>query len=454
MVELLYSIGGFVVALGILVTVHEFGHFWVARRLGVKVLRFSVGFGRPLWLRRGKRDDTEYVVAAIPLGGYVKMLDENEEEVPEQERHRAFNRQVLWKRVAIVLAGPMFNFLFAILAYWMVFVAGVDGIKPVVGRVVENSIAQQGGFQVGDEIVAIDGKPNRSWDEHRLYLFNQAFKQRQIPVEVIATDGVQRTREIDLRKLPLSEINSALLERGIGLMGYIPEAEPVIGKVQAGLPADIAGLRAGDRIAGINGRPIASWLEVVELIQPLGGREVTLEVSRSGEVMSFELVPERVQIDGKEIGRIGIQPAPLEIPEGLRVKIRYGPGEALINSLQSTWTMSVLTIKMLVKIVQLEVSTKNISGPLTIAQYAGHTVRIGFIQFMVFLAVVSISLGVLNLLPIPILDGGHLLYYLVEAITGKPLSKEMLVWGQQVGIVLLFALMSLAFYNDIVRLLQ
>ncbi len=454
MSELLYSIGGFVVALGILVTVHEFGHFWVARRLGVKVLRFSVGFGRPLWIRRGKQDGTEYVVAAIPLGGYVKMLDENEEEVPQQELHRAFNRQPLWKRVAIVLAGPMFNFLFAILAYWIVFVAGVDGIKPVVGRVIENSIAQQGGFQVGDEIITIDGKPNRSWDEHRLYLFNQAFKQRQIPVEVVAADGARQTREIDLRRLPLSEINSALLERGIGLMGYIPEVKTIIGRVQANSPADAAGLRAADRIVSINGQPIGSWLEVVKLIQPLGGKMIRMEVVRAGQSMSVDIVPERIQVDGREIGRVGIEPTPLEIPQELRVKIRYGPAEAMITSLQSTWTMSILTLKMLVKIVQLEVSAKNISGPLTIAQYAGHTVRIGFVQFLIFLAVVSISLGVLNLLPIPILDGGHLLYYLVEAIKGGPLSKEALAWGQQVGIVLLFALMSLAFYNDIVRLLQ
>jgi regulator of sigma E protease len=454
MPEFLYSIGGFVIALGILVTVHEFGHFWVARRLGVKVLRFSIGFGRPLWLRRGKRDGTEYVIAAIPLGGYVKMLDENEEEVPQQELHRAFNRQPLWKRVSIVLAGPMFNFLFAILAYWMVFVAGVDGIKPIVGRVIENSLAQQGGFRVGDEIVTIDGKPNRSWDEHRLYLFSQAFKQRQIPVEVVDVDGARQAREIDLRQLPLSEINSALLERGIGLLGYIPEVKPIIGKVQANSPADAAGLRAADRIVGINGQRIDSWLEIVKLIQPLGGKVVRMEVERSGQSMSFDVVPERMQVDGKEIGRVGIEPSPLEIPHELRVKIRYGPAEALKTSLESTWTMSILTIKMLVKIVQLEVSTKNISGPLTIAQYAGHTVRIGFVQFLVFLAVVSISLGVLNLLPIPILDGGHLLYYLIEAIKGGPLSKEALAWGQQVGIVLLFALMSLAFYNDIVRLLQ
>lgn len=454
MSEFLYSVGGFVVALGILVTVHEFGHFWVARRLGVKVLRFSVGFGRPLWLRRGKKDETEYVIAAIPLGGYVKMLDENEEEVPQQELHRAFNRQPLWKRVAIVLAGPMFNFLFAILAYWMVFVAGIDGIKPIVGRVAENSIAQQGGFQVGDEIVTIDGKPNRSWDEHRLYLFNQAFKQRQIPVEVVDADGTRQVREIDLRRLPLSEINSSLLERGIGLMGYVPEVKPIIGRVQANSPADAAGLRAADRIVGINGQPIESWLDVVKLIQPLGGKMVNMEVVRSGQPLSFDIVPERTQVGGEHVGRIGIEPMPLEIPQELRVKIRYGPGEAIITSLQSTWTMSILTMKMLVKIVQLEVSAKNISGPLTIAQYAGHTVRIGFIQFLVFLAVVSISLGVLNLLPIPILDGGHLLYYLVEAIKGGPLSKETLAWGQQVGIVLLFALMSLAFYNDIVRLLQ
>ncbi len=450
----LYSLGGFIVALGILVTVHEFGHFWVARRVGVKVLRFSVGFGKPIWLWRGGEDQTEYVVAAIPLGGYVKMLDENEEDVPSHELHRAFNRQPLWKRVAVVLAGPPFNFLFAIMAYWLVFTAGIDGIKPIVGSVSENSLAAQSGFRVGDEIVAIDGKPNRSWDEHRLYIFNQAFKRSTMTFEVIDTEGEPQVRRIDLAELPLSDINSALLERGIGLVGYIPEVKAVVGRVQVDSPAEAAGFESGDRIVSIDGEPVASWMDIVSLVQNRPGEMLKLTVDRKGQLLNMDVVPDRIVVNEKEIGRIGIEPPPIKIPEGLLVHLEYGALQAMSASLQSTWTMSILTTKMLVKILQLEVSAKNISGPLTIAQYAGHTARIGLDRFLLFLAVVSISLGVINLLPIPILDGGHLLYYIAEAIKGGPLSKEVLAWGQQVGIVLLFALMSLAFYNDIVRLLQ
>jgi regulator of sigma E protease len=455
MTQFLFSIGGFIVALGILVAVHEFGHYWVARKLGVKVLRFSIGFGRPLWVRRAGPDDTEYMLAAIPLGGYVKMLDENEDEnVPEHELSRAFNRQPLWKRSAIVLAGPMFNFLFAFVAYWLVFVAGVEGLKPVVGKVLPDSIAEAGGFEVGDEIVAIDGRPNRSWDEHRLYLFNQAFKGRDIPVQVQTRDGDVVQRHIDLGRLPVSKIDSALIERGVGLIGYLPEVSTVVGRVSVSSPAANAGLRAQDRITRVNGSTVNSWLDVVKSIQPRPDQALQLEIERDGQVVVLTIVPARVRVGDQEIGRIGIEPVPVEIPPEYRLLVRYGPLEAVVRRVESVWTMSTLTLKMLVKIAQLEVSAKNISGPLTIAQYAGHTARVGLDRFLLFLAVVSISLGVLNLLPIPVLDGGHLVYHLVEAIIGGPVPKKVLLWGQQIGILVLFALMSLAFYNDIVRLMQ
>ncbi|MDH3637116.1 MAG: RIP metalloprotease RseP [Gammaproteobacteria bacterium] len=450
----LYSVVGFVVALGILITVHEFGHYWVAKRLGVKVLRFSIGFGRPLWVRRGGADDTEYVVAALPLGGYVKMLDENEEAVAEAEQHRAFNRQALWKRTAIVLAGPLFNFLFAILAYWLVFVGGIEGVKPVVGKVVEESIAAQGGFKVGDEIVSINQRPNRSWDENRLYLFNQAFQRRPVSVEVKDSEGVAHHRVLDLSQLSLREIDAGLVERGIGLIGYIPEIPAVVGGVQPDSPASSVGLRVGDRILKIDATPVADWRDLVEQVRDRPGQPIRLVVERDGDEVSLSMILERVSADGGEYGRIGIQPPPLELPDHMRVRVDYGPLEALGRGIENTWVMSALTLNMLVKIVQLEVSAKNISGPLTIAQYAGQTVRIGLDRFVLFLAIVSISLGVLNLLPIPVLDGGHLLYYLIEAVTGGPVSKQVLMWGQQIGLVVLFALMSLAFYNDIVRLLE
>ncbi len=452
--EFLYSAMGFVVALGILVTVHEFGHFWVARKLGVKVLKFSVGFGKAIWSRTAGPDDTEYAIGAIPLGGYVKMLDENEDEngISEAELPRAFNRQPLWKRTSIVLAGPMFNFIFAILAYWIVFSMGVDGIAPVVGKVVEDSIAAAGGFRAGDEITHIDGRPNRSWDEQRLYLYNQAFSRKRIEVDVIDTSGMQQHRIMDLSGLSLHQINPGLLESGIGLIGFIPEIPAQIGTVDPGSPADLAGLRTGDTVLYIDGETVSAWQDMVILVQARAGKSARFDVIREGEVVAVSIIPARIEQDGRVFGRIGVRPAPIELPDEVLVHVEYGPLEAFGRSVENVWIMSSVTLKMLWKILRFEVSAKNISGPLTIAQYAGQTVRVGIDRFLLFLAVVSISLGVINLLPIPLLDGGHLLYYAIELFTGGPVSREVMLWGQQIGIVALFGLMSLAFYNDIVRL--
>lgn len=433
---------------------HEFGHFFVARCVGVKVLKFSIGFGKALWSRKA-RDGTEYVIAALPLGGYVKMLDENEDEdVPEQEAHRAFNRQPMWKRVAVVVAGPLFNFLFAFVAYWFVFMAGVNGIKPVVGAVVDGSLAEKGGFQVGDEILKIDGKPTRSWDEHRLYLFDQALAHERVSVEVRTKDGQIAVRQLYLDEVPLSKLDAGLLENGVGLYGYIPKIPAVVGSVQDGSPAAGAGLEVGDHIVSVGRHKIKDWQDLVSAVQPLAGKSTILDIERNGRRLELRLTPEAVQSQGKTIGRIGISPKPVSIPPAYRVHLTYGPLGAAARSAGNVWMMSVVTLKMLGKIVTLEVSAKNISGPLTIAQFAGDTVQLGWSSFLMFLAIVSISLGVLNLLPIPVLDGGHLLYYAVEAVTGGPLSKQVLVWGQQIGLAMLFALMSLAFYNDIVRLLR
>ena len=452
--DLLFSVAGFVLAIGLLVAVHEFGHFWVARQLGIKVLRFSIGFGRALWSRTA-RDGTEYVIAALPLGGYVKMLDETEDEnVPEHEAHRAFNRQALWKRTAVVVAGPLFNFLFAFVAYWFVFMAGVDGVKPVVGAVVEDSLAERGGFEVGDEILEIDGKKTRSWNEHRLYLFNQALARNGVAVQVRSADGDVELRQLYLNEVPLSELDAGLLETGIGLYGYIPEIPAAIGGIQEGSPAAHAALKPGDRIVAVGGNEVGDWRDLVGAVRPLAGKDTLLVLERDGRRLEVQLRPESVEVNGETIGRIGVSPQPVSIPEEYRVHVAYGPFQAVAKSAESVWVMSVLTLKMLAKIVTLEVSAKNISGPLTIAQFAGDTVQIGWDRFFMFLAIVSISLGVLNLLPIPVLDGGHLLYYAIEAVTGGPLSREVLLWGQQIGLAMLFALMSLAFYNDIVRLLQ
>lgn len=451
MTQLLYSIIGFIVALGILVAVHEFGHFWVARKLGVKVLRFSIGFGRPLWSRTGKVDGTEYVLGAIPLGGYVKMLEDDGSEPPEEAR-RAFNRQGLPVRAAIVLAGPFFNFLFAIVAYAIVFGMGVTGLKPVIGDVVPGSLAEQAGLKAGDEIVAIDGRPNQIWRENRLYLFNSALKQDAVSISVVDDDGASRDVQIDFANLPAREVDSLLLEKAVGVRSWAPPVPATIGEVVPDNPAALAGLEIGDEVIAVDGTAVADWVALVEYIQPRFEKSVTFSVLRDGQTLDLEIEPVRFDTEQGPIGRIGVRPELIDYPESMQVKLQTGPIASLGQGVENTWMMSNLTVKMLWRMLKLEVSPKNISGPITIAKYAGRTARRGFESFITFLAVVSISLGVLNLLPIPVLDGGHLLYYIVEAIKGGPLSDRIMEWTQQVGILMLGALMCLAFYNDIVQL--
>ena len=453
MIDIIYTILAFLVALGILIVVHEFGHYWVAQRLGVKVLRFSIGFGRPLWARRFGRDQTELVVAALPLGGYVKMLDESEGEVADEEKHRAFNRQPLLTRTAVVVAGPLFNFLFAVLAYWVVYLVGIEGIKPVVGRVVAGSIAERAGFQEGDLMLSLDGKPVLSWDHRRLHMFARALNRAAVRVEVRDSEGQLQVRILDLSEIPLAKVDAGLLERGIGLYGYVPELLPVIGGLGEG-PALQAGLKVGDRIVRIDGRAIESWDDVVQGISPHPGKTLRITIDRDGQLMDFEVIPEAVARDGETVGQVKIAPGFSEIPPELRTRVRFGPIQAMAEAVLSTGSMGILTVKMLFKMLKFEVSTKNISGPITIAQYAGHTAKIGLDRFLMFLAVVSISLGVLNLLPIPVLDGGHLLYYFVEGIKGSPVSERVMIWGQQLGIIVLIGLMMLAFYNDFTRIFQ
>ena len=355
--------------------------------------------------------------------------------------------------MAIVVAGPLFNFLFAILAYWAVYMIGVDGIKPVVGKVTESSIAQQAGFRAGDTILSIDGKEVQSWDQRRLYLFQRALDRARVNVEVRDARGNVESRQLDLSNLPVQEVNASLLERGIGLIGFFPEPLPVIGAMEPG-PAARAGMKIGDRLVEVNGEPVPSWERLVEAISMSPGKPVRVTVEREGARHDFEVTPDAVEQDGQTIGRINIRPRFTDIPDEMRVKVRFGVAEALTEGARNTWSMSVLTLEMLYRMLKLEVSARNISGPITIAQYAGYSAKVGVEQFVLFLAVISISLGVLNLLPIPVLDGGHLMYYIIESIKGSPLSERTMMLGQQVGVALLGGLMMLAFYNDLTRIFR
>jgi regulator of sigma E protease len=443
----------FLVALGILITVHEFGHFWVARRLGVKVLRFSVGFGRPLWQRRGQVDGTEYVVAAIPLGGYVRMLDEREGEVPEAEAHRAFNRQRLPVRAAIVAAGPAFNFAFAILAYWLVFVVGDVGTRPLVGQVDAGSPAAGAGFQPGDLVRRVNGEETPTWEAVVYELLSAGVAQVAARVEVMGEGGYPEQRELSPAALrELAEQRDAL-----GVLGITPERPvlpAVIGEIVPGEAADRAGLRAGDRLLAVDGRAIRDWREWVEFVQARPGQRLQVDLERAGERIGLTLVPASVERAGSVAGRIGAGVALDEAAfDRYRAEVRYGPLKALGVAVGKTWDLSALTLQVVWKMLVGEASVNNLSGPITIAQTAGKSASVGFVHFLKFLALVSVSLGVLNLLPIPVLDGGHLAYFAIEALKGSPLSEETQMLGQRIGLALLFGLMALAIYLDLARLL-
>jgi regulator of sigma E protease len=453
MESLLFSTLSFIVALAILITVHEFGHFWVARKLGIKVLRFSIGFGRPLWKRVGKRDDTEYVIAAIPLGGYVKMLDEREAPVASEERTRAFNRQSLPVRSAIVVAGPLFNFLFAILAFWLIFVTGDTGLKPLVGEVTADSRAEQAGFQPGDEILSIGGEKTPSWETVAYALLSQSLDQSSLPIRVRSESGAERQRWLKTEGLEALAEDGQVL-KNLGLNPRRPMLPPVIGKILRGEPADQAGLRSGDHILSVDGTEIKDWPQWVAYVRDRPGQTLQLTIERAGRTMDITLTPATREDGDKPYGRIG---AGVLVPEGLmdsyRSVVRYGPIDAMGHALTKTWDLSSLMLRMMGKMVMGEVSVKNLSGPLSIADSAGKSASYGLSYFIKFLAVVSVSLGVLNLLPIPVLDGGHLFFFLIEAVKGRPLSERFVEQGQKIGMLILLVVMSLAFYVDLNRFL-
>jgi regulator of sigma E protease len=451
--SLLHTIASFVVALGLLIVVHELGHYIVARWCGVKVLRFSVGFGRALFARRFGSDQTEWVIAAVPLGGYVKMVDEREGDVQADDLPRAFNRQSVWKRFAIVVAGPVANFLLAIALYWILFMSGVQEAKPIVAAPEPGTVAAQAGLRAGDTIRAINDEPVAGWQDVRWRLLQLALDRKQARIEVADGRGAIDWRTLDLSRVAADEVEGDLLAK-LGMRLYRPELPPVIGKVIAGGVAARAGLAAGDRVTAVNGERVTSWEALVAKVRASPGRALVLDVERGDAARRFELVPEGATQGTETIGRIGAAPEVDQAAlKAYYFEIRYGPLEAATKAVARTWEMSIFSLRMLGKMIIGEVSWRNLSGPVTIADYAGQSASLGLAPYLAFLALISISLGVLNLLPIPLLDGGHLMYYAIEVLKGSPVSERVMEIGQRAGLAVLLFLMAFAFYNDINRLL-
>lgn len=451
---MLTTIIAFIVALGTLIVVHELGHYVVARWCGVKVLRFSVGFGRPLVRRVYGADRTEWVIGAIPLGGYVKMVDEREDDVDPADLPRAFNRQSVWKRIAIVAAGPIANFLLAIVLYWGLFVHGIPGLKPVIAQPPPGSIAAAAGFQAGDTVRAVDGEAVLQWQDARWRILRHGVDRAVVSIEVIDARGQPAVRQLDLSGITAAQIEENFLAY-VGLAVAQPKFEPVVGRIVGGSIAERAGLLPGDRVLSIDGRPIDDWDGLVKTIRSNPGKSLEVEIDRDGRALpTVRLVPEASEGGGQVIGKVGIGPKvdPAQV-ERMMVDVRHGPIDSLGEAVARTWSTSVLSLQMLGKMLVGEVSLKNLSGPITIADYAGQSAQVGWIAYLTFIALISISLGVLNLLPIPMLDGGHLMYYAVEIVARRPVSERAMAIGQQVGMGMLFVLMAFAIFNDIHRLI-
>jgi regulator of sigma E protease len=451
MVDFLWNLTSFVIALGILVTVHEYGHFWVARKNGVKVERFSVGFGRALWRKTGK-DGTEYVLAMIPLGGYVKMLDERIDEVQPEDKDKAFNNKTVYQRIAIVAAGPMANFIFALFAFYLMFLIGVPSVKPVIGHIAPSSIAGQARLVEGSQIVSVSGNTTRDWQDVNLALIAE-IGSKKIEFKT-KSDGSQyeKTYILDTTDWQFSpEKTSALAS--LGITPFRPKVHNELAAVAKESPAAIGGLLVGDKLVAVGGTQTADWLTFAKEIKLFPGQEVLITINRNDKVITLPIIPNSIEQSGKLVGYIGVAPKVDAWPSSLLIDLSYGPVDAIKESAQRTWNLTTLTFSMIGKLITGDVSVKNLSGPIGIAQGAGSSAGHGFVYFLGFLALISINLGIINLLPLPVLDGGHLLYYVIELLTGKEVPEKVQEAGFKFGALALLMLMAIGLFNDFSRVL-
>lgn len=449
--SLVQTLVSFIVALLILVSIHEFGHFYVARRCGVKVLRFSIGFGKVLWSWRDKQG-TEYALAALPLGGYVKMLDEREAPVAPEERHLAFNHKTVWQRIAIVAAGPLANFLLAILLFWILLLQGQRDLIPIIDRVEPGSIAAQAGLEAGQEIVSVDNLPTPTWQALNKALLNRLGESGPIRFKTTYPDS-HFTYESEGR---LSDWLKAAADpdpiAGLGLTLYLPKIPPVVGEVVETGVAAAAGFKAGDKILSADELAVDDWQVWVNYIQKNPGKTMVVRVEREAQVLTLNLTPASVEEAGQVIGRVGLGVQAYTLPESMIRSYEYSLAGAFVAGVNKTWETTGFVLLSIKKLILGEISTKNLSGPITIAKVAGSSAESGLKSFIGFVALLSVFLAVFNLLPIPVLDGGHLFYYFLEVIKGKPVSDRVQMLGYQVGLFLVISLSVLALYNDIMRL--
>lgn len=450
MLSILWNLAAFIVALGVLITVHEFGHFWVARRCGVRVERFSIGFGKALW-RRTDKQGTEFVIALIPLGGYVKMLDERVEPVIPELRHTAFNNKTIGQRAAVIAAGPVANFLFAIFAYWLVFIIGVPGVRPVVGEITANSIAASAQIAPGMELKAVDGIETPDWDAVRLQLVDKiGDEQTTLSVAPFGSDSRQQ-KTLDLRNWAF-EPDKQDPVASLGIQPRGAQIESVLAEVQPGSAASKAGLQAGDRIVKVDGQAITQWMTFVTLVRDNPGTPLALEIERQGTSLSLTLIPDTKPGSGKDEGFAGVVPKVIPLPDEYKTVRQYGPFDAVVEATGKTWQLMKLTVSMLGKLITGDVKLNNLSGPISIAQGAGMSAEFGLIYYLMFLALISVNLGIINLFPLPVLDGGHLLFLAIEKLKGGPVSERVQDFSYRIGSILLVLLMGLALFNDFSRL--